>query len=356
MTAATAPPGASQETPTVRLSVVGARVDVGGPERFVRDAVARLEPFVTASDAPRRPDATWSVVHATHGDPSFAGLERVKLDSTREPPAKLWVDHERRRLVLGPDTAPGIAAHLAFRWVRILLRLQRATHPGELFLHAGMVARPEVVGGADRGVAVIGPKRAGKTSTIMAAVLAGAAFVGNDDLSVAQSAQGWTGYGWPRSIQVRPDTFAALGVAPPGPIGPDRAVHPTRSAMPREEAGAAPSVILLPRELTALLGAPAMRRGARLTGLVFPRFTEDARENGIRELSATESAARLRRDSGEPVKVKHADFLLPHFPRPPVSDTEEAFRALAVDVPGYELVQSFADLPGGAIRLKALWA
>lgn len=332
----------------VRLSIPGAQVDVTGPARIVIGALTRLAPFVAVSGIPLRPGTTWSVWYGTHGRPSKAGLDRVRISAATEPPATLWVDHERRRLVLDSDTAPEFAAHLAARYVRILLRLQRATQAGELFLHAGMVACAR----ADRGIAVIGPKRAGKTSTVMAAMLAGAALVGNDDLSVARSAEGWTGYGWPRSVSVRPDTFTALGIPSPETAAPDRPAHPARAAMPQAPTSQAAAVMLLPSELTALLGAPAIRRSAPLTALVFPRFTADVRDTGLHELPAEETAARLRRDlPAQP--VKQADFLLPYFPRPPVSDTEEAYEALAADVPGFELIQCFADLAGGAARLNA---
>ncbi|MFJ2867691.1 hypothetical protein [Kitasatospora sp. NPDC087314] len=260
------------------------------------------------------------------------------------------MDHDRRRLVLDPSSAPEFAAHLAARYVRILLRLQRAMRPGELFLHAAMVASPPGVGDAGRGIAVIGPKRAGKTSTVMAAMLAGAAFVGNDDLSVSRSGAGWTGHGWPRSVSVRSDTFTALGVQLPS-----WSAHPARTAGPQEQAGEAHPVMLLPSELASLLGSSAVRPSAALTGLVFPRFTPEAGDTALRELTPARTAERLRQE--RPVQVvKQADFLLPHFPRPPLADAEEAWRAIAADVPGFELVQSFADLPTGARHLRSIWS
>ncbi|MET9498297.1 hypothetical protein [Streptomyces sp. NPDC006552] len=315
------------------------------------DAAVRLAPFVAVSqpDAHHQPDSTWSIQHSPEAGADPAELEHVTITAPTEPTATLTVDHARRRLLLDPACALDFATHLAARYARILLRLQRATRAQELFLHAGMAAPAPDAGRADRGIAVIGPKRTGKTSTVMAAMRAGAAFVGNDDLSVTRSPDGWTGHGWPRSVSVRSDTFTALGLAPP-----ERSAHPARPPGPGGPAGRAAPVMLLPAELANLLGAPGVRPSAPLTALVFPRFVPDAADTALRELTPEQTARRLRREP--PVQVvKQADFLLPHFPRPSPAETDEVWRLLAAEVPGFELAQSFTGLTAGAQHLRSLW-
>ncbi|MFJ8823113.1 hypothetical protein ACIREE_15150 [Streptomyces sp. NPDC102467] len=345
-------PGRAGEHTAVHLSVPGAQVHLTGPARLVSGAAARLAPFVASSEPGLldQPGNTWSIQHPTEARTDTAELEHVTITAATEPTATLAVDHERRRLILDPACTLEFATHLAARYARILLRLQRATRAQELFLHAGMAASAPGAGEADRGIAVIGPKRAGKTSTVMAAMRAGAAFVGNDDLSVTRSPDGWTGHGWPRSVSVRSDTFTALGISPP-----ERSAHPGRPPRPQEPAAGAAPVMLLPSELASLLGAPGVRPSAPLTALVFPRFAPDAGDTALRELTPDETAQRLRRE--QPVHVvKQADFLLPHFPRPSPAETEEVWRALVTDVPGFELAQSFTGLTVGARRLKSLWS
>lgn len=181
-------------------------------------------PYLTLEPGDADPDV-WHVLADTE-PPDGATAESVSAQG--EVAVEYAVDHTRRRLF---HLAPGGEA-----WVtQSLLRATRAIHRsaasrrGALFLHAGLV---ELNGS---GIALVGGSRAGKTSLIMASVLAGPGLmVCNDDVSLTVDAEGGgvLGIGWPRSISVRLDTLHLL-------FGRDRAEtvraslsHPANETLP----------------------------------------------------------------------------------------------------------------------------
>ncbi|MFI9504912.1 hypothetical protein [Nocardia sp. NPDC052566] len=322
---------------TLDFSVARHRVALTAPPELIDDVVVRVAPYLTAGASTGT--AQWTVQFGA--DPRFdcSNKQQVVLRSTTEPEAVLWVDHRIRRIVVAPSTPPGFAAHLAARYLRIVLRLCLAASSNEIFPHAGMVARPQRA-----GVVVLGPKRAGKTSTLLSAMISGAVFVGNDDVSIARTGSGWIGRGWPRAISVRRDTFDALGIRPEN-------VVPTASGHPGDGSGIG-SVMLLPSALAGALRAPAVQASAPVTALVFPQFAEESPPK-LRPLARAETARRLL---GEllPQPVKQADFLLPHFSAASRTSTTRLCNRLAAEVPAFELRQNFRDLRSGAARLTTL--
>ncbi|MER5431769.1 hypothetical protein [Streptomyces sp. NPDC002588] len=319
-----------------------------------------LTPFVSTLPAPESgfPRVAWSIRYDPGDSPYPPGHERIEPVSPGEPRSTLWLDRDRRELNIDPATPAGLAVHLVARYVRILLRLAHAAGAEELFLHGGLVAAGSH--GYGRGVAVLGDKRAGKTSTVLAAMLDGAAFVANDDLSVRHEGERWIGRGWPRAVSVRPDTLPALGLGSGAGTAAGRLAHPaqtdsarTDSARTASPAGpAGPRRTFYPYELVDLLGAPPPRADAPLTALVFPRFSDLPGPAVLRELEPPEALGRLRRNLlRDP--VKHADFLRDGSAGT-APDVSGALTALATAVPGYELTQHFSNLRAGAEHIAHL--
>ncbi|MDJ1130764.1 hypothetical protein [Streptomyces iconiensis] len=278
---------------------------------------ASLAPFVQVVPAFQAPPARWRVGVARRGLPR--GEETVITNST-EPPTRLWCDGTARELLFDPAMPHDFLLHNLVRFVRILLRLLHTEDP-EVFLHAGLVAREA------RGALVLGPKRSGKTSTVLAALRAGHRFVGNDDVTLRTAGEGWKGRGWPRRVSVRGDTFAAVGL----PGDADR--------------------LLRPAELRELTGSPPVLAQSPVSALVFPRFSAGA--GGLIPLDPGDVLARLEANQ-LPAAVKHADFLLPHFSSVLPCVRRELLALAASDVPGFELRQDFSALGEGALALTRL--
>ncbi|MFD9357947.1 hypothetical protein [Streptomyces sp. NPDC060031] len=251
----------------VRLAAADGVLVTGDPEALA-GLTASFQGFLTVSPAPSGPTDAHPLVAITDEPPAGAQWERLVFPSRFEPDRVLYIDHERRAVtVCGP--AGAWRTLQALRTIRNLLRWQAFT-AGQLVLHGGMVTFD------GRGTAFLGAKRAGKTSSILSALLVGgASFVSNDDLTVELTDRGPTGHGWPRSVNVRTDTLASLESVRPGITEQVLAAsHPTngwdgehRSA----EGGLPRSVWSYPAELAAELGF-ALAPRAPLTALVLPRF------------------------------------------------------------------------------------
>ncbi len=237
----------------------------------------------------------------------------------------IWreIDDEKHVVRLTADaSSPYTPVHVV-RNIRTLLRLDVAQYDASaLFLHAGMLAWQ------GHGVAVVGNKRSGKTSTVLAAAGAGADFVSNDDLSLHQGPDGLAGQGWPRSVSVRLDTLGPLGLELPAGL-----THPAN----RHRTDAR---LLMPHEISRMLGcriAPA----APLKAVLFPSFTADEKF-ALRRLDEEETAERLLANLLTP-PVKDDD-LSARFAPPSAEQLADRARHLAAVVPAFSLHQSLTAL------------
>ena len=75
-----------------------------------------------------------------------------------------------------------------------------------LFLHAGMVRYKE------KGICIMGEKKSGKTSSILAllSTVKSISYISNDDVSIAMKDSRIIGIGWPRAISVRKDSLVYM--------------------------------------------------------------------------------------------------------------------------------------------------
>lgn len=191
------------------------------------------------------------------------------------------------RTIWVPDEAERWHHLQLLRAVRNLLRWQ-ALEGGWPCLHGGLVE----LDGA--GLLVAGRKRSGKTSTVLTAVgLLGAGFVSNDDVTVRPEDGGWTGVGWPRSVNVRSDAAVTLSAAVPALKQlRENSTHPRMEYTPPDSA----HFTVYPEDICRVLGAPA-RPAVRVTALVLPVFAE----------TPAAELTRLDPDTAEQHLVEHVD-------------------------------------------------
>lgn len=336
-----------------RCSSGSAHVDLVAPAPLSEQARVLLEPYIRVE--PLKLDAvelaTWRVRVPLTRETRPSGYERVDVTGKGDPPTYLWFQPEQREIVLDEPESSKMMVQTAVRFVRSLLRLSHASRQ-HLFLHAGMVAC------ADWGVMILGAKRTGKTSSILAALLNGMTFVSNDDLSLYCSGKQWIGQGWPRSISVRTDTLAALGVSLTERLDSlgIQLQHPANVLPGRRASGdlqAVDNLLMYPHELTAIFEAPLATQ-ASVVALVFPRFLErDSTEARLDKLSM-DQAAQFLQENLLVSPAKYVGFLLPYFHLLDRDETLDLAHSVAAQIPAYRLDQGFRALDHGADCVRQL--
>jgi hypothetical protein len=217
-----------------------------------------------------------------------------------------------------------------------------ALRRGDLHLHAAAVA----VGG--RAVAFAGPRRSGKSTLLVHALVAGGArYLTNDRLLVAASHEPPIARGMPTIVALRPETLdpfpelraridaggyerhltlaeAAAARAPE--------TREVRGPLPPTDALPRPAPTLTPAQLCAVAGVEAAG-AAPLASIVFPRIAPEVPGFEVRPLASDEAAARLRASlllGGLPERSAAAF----DGPEPPFVRDETALAALCAAVTG----------------------
>lgn len=316
------------------------------PSFAVEPATRIIAPYFTLERFGRIPRDIWRVVVVT--DLPGVGMSNdaqtaVVCHSSREPDARYRFDGRRRLLHVERPAKDEWVPHTVARLARVLLRLQYAERRA-VFLHGGLVRARH------GGVAFIGGKRTGKTSSILSFLATqGGGYVTNDDLAVMATPSGWCGLGWPRSVSARPDTLAAVMRSRPGLRIPAAASsHPANpGSMPHREDGDVEAALLYPSELCHCFGC-SLHASANVHMIVFPEF-EPAEKRGaaLEPLHAREAVHRLRVNLESDPNHNYETFLLPCFAVPTTEELHAQAEQLARDIPSYVLRQSMWTLREG---------
>lgn len=328
----------------------GASVRVSAPAGVLAGLTGLASPYieVTSAEAPR--DAPHVLVRAT--PPSGDAWRRVVLDSEYEPDRVVWVDDARRRLALVNEDDSWAVQQL-LRSVRYLLRWQ-AYERGDLFLHGGLVRAQ----GA--GIAFLGHKRSGKTSSILSALLNGGAdFVSNDDLVITDAL---TGHGSPRTVNVRTDVLLALtrdtpallsllsDTSHPANAFPGR--HHTHDAIRSDAGDRLPgSVWVRCAELAHATGC-SLLPGSRVDMVVLPRFDSGADGPTLTRLTPTEAYQALS-EHVESTATKYDPYLAAWFPTTAADRRVRLLRQLADQALCFRLTQDMRRLADATALLLA---
>ncbi|HEX6288653.1 MAG TPA: hypothetical protein VFZ66_05650 [Herpetosiphonaceae bacterium] len=310
-----------------------------------RDMIAELEDLAEIYIPMRRVDGplpgVWTVSCGREATPPDLGFQRLLEESPGEPLRETFVNAAARWIMLDFESREWQVQN-TLRMIRNVLRVE-LYEARALFLHGAMVD----VAGA--GVAYLGHKCAGKTSSTLAALSQeGVNFVNNDDLTVLP----WLGtprtLGWPRVVGIRFDTVDALEAAHPRMRD---LRHDLRHPSNRIENP--PRYFFYPKELAAACGR-AVSPEADLRFFVFPRFLpRDSRGAYLEPLPKAE-ALELLRQNLEPVPDKYNLFLHDYYTFPDRAYLNEQLEALVERVPAYVLHQSFSSLVDGAKLIVSL--
>lgn len=179
------------------------------------------------------------------------------------------------------------------RFIRVIMRLQSKEN-GHIFLHGGLVEYKS------EGICFIGKKKSGKTSSILSLMkYSDANFISNDDVSLNFSNTEWTGFGWPRSINVRKDTLEKLEIKCPQGL-----LHPSNSK------DMLTNSCFYPKEIVKIFGG-TLRSENSIRYMIFPQFAYD--KINILEEIPEESAKKLISENIEGIPGKFIEYLVPFF-------------------------------------------
>jgi len=296
--------------------------------------------------------ADWTVAAGSLGELRANPRPALAVEGPGEPPQRMRVLPASRRLEVYADPERWLV-QATLRQLRHVLRLSLGSRE-MVFVHGALVRI------RDRGVALVGEKRSGKTSTLLALLeVPGTAFVSNDDVSITFRRERPLGLGWPRSVRIRLDTLGVLELVGPGARGrPVRLRHPLNGGSPLPDPTrdpCAPGVLhAFPDELGRCLDRPVLTECA-IDVVVFPSFAAslDAAPR-IDRLDRSRALAALERHSAPRRPLpgsEHAVHLLRHFPPPSHAKIDPLLERLAASVPCFRLRQGFRTLRAGAAAL-----
>jgi hypothetical protein len=301
----------------------------------------RLSPYITLSRDARGSEMC-AFVRVADVPPEGAGWQRFEFPSQYEPVRSVYANAAERRLVVaGPDDA--WRALQAVRTIRNALRWD-ASNKGAVFLHGGLVQFGNI------GVAILGPRRAGKTSLVLASMIRGAAMIANDDVTVEEYGSSFVGRGWPRSVNIRIDTLLALTEILPQIDALRHSSHPTNSwdgvhkHHPEwEPRGLPASVWVYPKELAATLSS-SLVPAATVDSIVFPEFTGDSLVQ-LERLSPALAREYLLRNA-HPVPVEYDTELYSWITREPRARAAASatLDRLSGEIPCFRLRQHMTTL------------
>lgn len=263
-----------------RFSRYRAQVDVMARPGIMQSLVSSMLPYTHAQEITATDASNWKIIANHSTSTSTDGYERHVISSPGEPRGEALVSRKTKLICLEEREDEWLVLRTR-RMLRNLLRMQLAMQ-GAIFLHGGMV----IINGSI-GVAYIGASKAGKTSSVLAALTQGAAFVTNDDLTVLIGDGIPLALGWPRSIYVRRDTLGVLGL-PSEFWEALTLIRPIGAALDQEFVSFSPGEIAEMFRCQIISDAP-------LTHLVFPQFSSELSSSGplLQPLSAQEALSLL---------------------------------------------------------------
>lgn len=182
----------------------------------------------------------------------------------------------KRALLFVPPGSRQMRMILA-RAARTLI-LRETLETGWLFVQAACAAF------GSRGVALIGPKRTGKTTTLVSLVGAGWDFVTNDKAALKLRGEELIGRGFPVSAGVRSGTIEALPKVFGTPVA--------REVLAGYAPDAGGRLVLSPRDL-ASLGGSRVRTECEVRAFVTPVFDEPCAVATLELMSPCQAAATL---------------------------------------------------------------
>ncbi|MBC1512043.1 hypothetical protein [Listeria booriae] len=179
----------------------------------------------------------------------------------------------------------------ALRFIRDFFR-NEFVRLGYIFFHGGVISKKNI------GLAFLGEKKSGKTTTIINGLKQSFNFITNDDVSVQIKDMKVLGYGWPRSISIRKDTLINI----PQLMTSLKVSNPDNFTASGEN-----FIFLYPNELASVMDIKIIPC-TEIKYFIFPKFNSSLSSSKLTKLSYHESTKLLELNHDSDVHKYYREF------------------------------------------------
>ncbi|MGE1117413.1 hypothetical protein [Bacillus altitudinis] len=318
------------------------RVVLGADESVQNLVISKVHPYVECSKITDRPEGdVWTILTSKYAQDiqTEVPLEEVFYQTKMEPRCRYLYHGEKKVVVIDEPKDVRWTAQHALRLIRVLLRLL-CYQDGLVYLHGGMMEMNQ------KGIALVGGSRAGKTSTILSLLsLTDATYITNDDIGISYTNNEYKGTGWPRSMSIRKDSFEAIEK-----LGSPNRLQTSSHPFNEDDKN---YHFVYPEELEKWFSREVKTMG-KIDVMVFPEFLPHGQTGAaLSKINPHEAAERLK-EHAVINPGRHNEFLLPYFTLPTHEALEPFLEHLAEKIPCYSLKQAFTSLEKGTFLIQEL--
>lgn len=318
-------------------------------ENQISEFILLLVPFFSIEYINTLSSDIWSIYSSPKDEYDLTNFTIYNEPSPDGPGTNIYMDKDKKIIMVNQSDYKWEILYLV-RMVRNIMRwLLWSEHI--VYMHGGLVKIK------DYGIAIIGEKKAGKTSTILSIIgkCSASNFITNDDLSLEVGENNIVGFGWPRALCIRYDTICQLKKINPAffeKIG--KLNHPSNKYMINySNIKISDHYYFFPNEIADCSNTKLLSQ-TNIDYIIFPSFIGKEGNNAYIERLGYEEAYKRLLSNVNDLPESYCGFLTNSFNNRIVRDESILLRDIALKVPCYILYQTFDGISKGASIIEKL--
>jgi hypothetical protein len=316
-------------------------------DEIYKDEIAKeLYPYIQVDEVENFREDIWTIFSSIENVNDIKKYNIYNMTSDGEPDNRMLLNLSEKKIIIDQEENIWMIKYV-IRMLRNLLRWQLYTH-NYFYLHGGIVEIHNV------GIAYLGKKKSGKTSSIlsMLSISNDGKYITNDDITLYMD-EHIVKLGWPRAMGVRQDTIDILKDYPGNSIKIISTLcHPRHSVNNSSNKELSDVTFFLPSEISRIFNCDVMSE-TKLKVIIFPKFIDKVEEIALKRLDKAEAIKYLK-ENIEIKPDKHSNFLENYFNIPSIEDLYKKMEYIADKIPCYELHQMFEHIDAGAKLVRNL--
>lgn len=314
-------------------------------EIYKDEIIKELYPYIHVSEVENFKENIWTIFSSKENVDDINEFNLYSMPSDGEPDNKMLLNLLEKKIIIDQEECKWMLKYL-IRMLRNLLRWQLYTD-NYFYLHGGIVESDDV------GIAYLGKKKSGKTSSILSILSMGnAKYITNDDITLYIDDK-ISALGWPRAIAVRPDTIDVLrGFAGNSIKTIFTLKHPRHSINNLNNKQEEDATFFLPEEISNIFNCDILNE-TKLKVIIFPKFIDKLKDTALNRIDKIEATKQLV-DNLEIKPDKHSNFLENYFNIPNIQILHKKIEDIVNRIPCYELHQVFEHTDTGAKLVRNL--